>query len=116
LPYQHLITFVGLEEEYEVIKRKLPEMKYKSVSNFAELASIILGSELFIGNQSMAYSIAEITGHSRILEVCPTAHNCIPITANGYDCINVQNLIDIMKHKYKVHEKNGQHTTTKTSI
>jgi ADP-heptose:LPS heptosyltransferase len=100
LPYQHMITFIGLEEEYEVIKRKLPEMKYQPVNDFAEMAGIIKGCELFIGNQSMAYSIAEISGKTRILEVCPNAHNCIPMTPNGYDCINLQNLIDITKEMF----------------
>lgn len=100
LPYQHMITFVGLEDEYEVMKRKLPSMQYYPVEDFAEMASVIQGAELFIGNQSMAYSIAEITGKHRILEVCPTAHNCIPMTPNGYDCINLQNLIDITKEMF----------------
>jgi hypothetical protein len=100
LPYQHMITFVGLQDEFEVMARKLPAMNYCPVNDFAEMAAIIQGAELFIGNQSMSYAIAEITGKTRILEVCPTAHNCIPITPNGYDCINLQNLIDITKEMF----------------
>jgi hypothetical protein len=100
LPYQHLITFIGLEDEYEVMKRKLPLMQYYPVKDFAEMAAVIKGAELFIGNQSMSYGMAEIMGQKRILEVCPVAHNCIPMTPNGYDCINLQNLIDITKEMF----------------
>jgi len=91
--------------EYELLQRKLPAIQYKEVKDFAETASVILGSQLFIGNQSMAYSIAEITGHNRILEVCPTAHNCIPQTPNGKDCINMQNLLVHIKNQFPKHEQ-----------
>jgi hypothetical protein len=64
------------------------------------LASVIKGSELFIGNQSMAYAIAEIIKHPRIVEVCPYANNVIPTGANGYGAFTLVNLIQIMKYKY----------------
>jgi hypothetical protein len=104
-PYMNMITFVGLETEYNILKRKLPGMVYHPVKDFAEMASIVLGSRVFIGNQSMAYSIAEIAGHNRILEVCPYAHNCIPMTPNGKDCANLQNLFEHIKLQFPKHEQ-----------
>ncbi len=48
----------------------------------------------------MAYAIAEVMKHPRIVEVCPYANNVIPTGANGYGAFTVMNLIQIMKHKY----------------
>lgn len=90
--YDHLMTFVGLPDEFAVLSKKLPNMDYKPVNDFYELAQIITGSDLFIGNQSMAFAIAEVTKTNRALEVCPDAHNVIPTGRNGYDCYSMQNL------------------------
>jgi hypothetical protein len=100
-PYADKMTFVGLPEEFRVLSAKLPGMTYTEVQDFAELASVIKGSELFIGNQSMAYAIAEIIKHPRIVEVCPYANNVIPTGANGYGAFTLVNLIQIMKYKYE---------------
>ena len=97
-PYQERITFVGLPQEYRVIKAKLPEIKHYEVSNFYELAQVIQGCNLFIGNQSMAFAIAEQMKHPRILEICPTAHNVIPTGANGYGAWTILNLLQIIKN------------------
>jgi ADP-heptose:LPS heptosyltransferase len=97
-PYQERITFLGLPQEYRVIKAKLPEIKYYEVSDFYELAQAIQGSQLFIGNQSMAFAIAEQMKHPRILEICPTAHNVIPTGANGYGAWTILNLLQIIKN------------------
>ena len=100
LPYQEKITFVGLPDEFRVISAKLPKITYTQVNDFAELAALIKGSELFIGNQSMAYAIAEVMKHPRIVETCPYANNVIPTGANGYGCMTLVNLIQLMKYKY----------------
>ena len=97
-PFQERITFVGLPQEYRVIKAKLPEIKHYEVDNFYELAQAIQGSQLFIGNQSMAFAIAEQMKHPRILEICPTAHNVIPTGANGYGAWTILNLLQIIKN------------------
>jgi hypothetical protein len=100
IPFQHIMTFIGLPNEYEIIKRKLPALNHVAVNSFLDTAAIIKGCHTFIGNQSMSYAIAEIMGHNRILEVSPFAHNCIPMTPNGYDCMNLQNLIEHMKRMH----------------
>lgn len=88
-PWQNEMIFVGLESEYKTLKAKLPAMEFYEVSNFLDMAKIITGAKLFIGNQSMAFALAEITKTKRILEVCKWAQNVIPMGANGYDCLDI---------------------------
>ena len=95
--YQDRITFVGLPEEYRVISAKLPNIKHYPVQNFYELAQVISGCNLFIGNQSMAFAIAEQMKHPRVVEICPTAHNVIPTGQNGYGAWTILNLLQILK-------------------
>ena len=97
-PYQERITFVGLPQEFKVISAKLPDIKHYEVQNFYELAQVIQGCNLFIGNQSMAFAIAEQMKHPRILEICPTAHNVIPTGPNGYGAWTILNLLQIIKN------------------
>jgi hypothetical protein len=52
-------VFVGLPEEYEQFKKTLKwDIPYQPVDNMLELAQYIAGAELFIGNQSVALSLA----------------------------------------------------------
>lgn len=95
--YQDRITFVGLPEEFRVISAKLPNIKYHPVDDFYQLAQVISGCNLFIGNQSMAYAIAEQMKHPRVVEICPTAHNVIPTGQNGYGAWTILNLLQILK-------------------
>jgi hypothetical protein len=103
---QSLITFVGLPEEYKVLSAKLPEMDYSPVNDFAELCAKIKGCGTFIGNQSLAFAIAEVMKHPRILEICPTAHNVIPTGENGYGAWSILNLVTILKNTYGTKENN----------
>ena len=96
-PYQERITFVGLPEEYRIISAKLPDINYCEVQNFYQLAQVIKGCNLFIGNQSMAFAIAEQMKHPRVVEICPTAHNVIPTGHNGYGAWTIVNLLQILK-------------------
>lgn len=95
--YQDRITFVGLPEEFRVISAKLPNIKHYPVDDFYQLAQVISGCNLFIGNQSMAYAIAEQMKHPRVVEICPTAHNVIPTGQNGYGAWTIVNLLQILK-------------------
>jgi hypothetical protein len=52
--------FVGLPEEYEEFKKFSGwELDYHPVKDLLELAQVIAGADLFIGNQSVALSIAQ---------------------------------------------------------
>jgi len=76
------LGFVGIESEYNQIKRSIAKIEYFRVENFLELALIINSSGLFIGNQSFPYSIAESMKVPRLLEQCLYAPNVIPM--GGY--------------------------------
>jgi hypothetical protein len=62
--------FVGTPDEHSAFVSwtncKIP---YRSVHDFKELADLIAGADLFLGNQSMAYSIATGLGKETMLEI-----------------------------------------------
>ena len=61
--------FVGNNEEHEdFVKVTGFNIPYYPVKNFKELADVIAGADLFMGNQSAAYSIAMGLGKSSVLE------------------------------------------------
>lgn len=64
--------FVGLREEYEAFCAEFGRVDYLKVQNALELAEAIGSAELFIGNQSLPFAIAEGMKVKRILEVEPT--------------------------------------------
>lgn len=82
--YDH-INFIGLRSEFEIVSKINRKIKWVEVKDFAEMASVIAGCKLFIGNQSLPYSLAEGLKVPRILEVFPNAPNVIPEGPNGYD-------------------------------
>jgi hypothetical protein len=79
------IVFAGLPEEYEEMKRILPGLQYRPVRDFLELAQVIAGSKLFIGNQSFPFSIAEGLKVLRLLEVDYRNPNVVVEGPTGYD-------------------------------
>jgi len=82
--YKNLV-FVGVESEYKEMKQSIPDLKWRQVKNFLELAEVIAGCRLFIGNQSFPYSIAEALKTPRLLEVFYQAPNVMPSGPGGYD-------------------------------
>jgi hypothetical protein len=82
--YPHKV-FVGVEEEYDDMKKMIPDIEFRKVKDFLELASIIAGSKFFIGNQSFPFSIAEGLKVRRLLEVFHLSPNVIVEGADGYD-------------------------------
>jgi len=79
------LMFLGLKEEYEDMKKMLPQLQHKQVADFLEMASIINSCKLFIGNQSFPFSIAEALKVKRVLEVCYYCPNVNVEGPNGYD-------------------------------
>jgi hypothetical protein len=79
------VVFVGIEEEYNEMKQMIPQLEYKPVNNFLELAATINGSKLFIGNQSFPFAIAEGLKVKRMLELYYKAPNVIPEGPDAYD-------------------------------
>lgn len=82
--YPH-ITFVGLKEEYEDMKKAIPGLKHRAVKDFLEFAQIIAGCKFFIGNQSFPFAVAEGLKVPRALELCFECPNVIPEGPDAYD-------------------------------
>lgn len=80
-----LLKFVGVESEYQEIRKYLPKIEWVQVSNFMDLAQIIAGCKFFIGNQSFPYAIAEALKIPRILEVAMEVINVVPEGENAFD-------------------------------
>jgi hypothetical protein len=72
-------VFVGNKDEHEdFVKSTGFRVEYYPVKDFKELADVIAGADLFMGNQSAAYSIAMGLGKASVLEtikIKPLANN-----------------------------------------
>ena len=81
--YGKTIIFIGTTDEHRDFCNNYGVVEYVATANLLEAASLIKGSELFIGNQSSCMTIAEGLKHPRILEgsllipdcIYPNAHN-----------------------------------------
>jgi hypothetical protein len=61
--------FVGTKDEHEDFEKSTGfRVNYYAVQDFKELADVVAGADLFMGNQSAAYSIAMGLGKSSVLE------------------------------------------------
>jgi hypothetical protein len=78
------VVFVGLPDEYEDMKPHIKGLEYKPVANFRELAEIIAGSKLFIGNQSFPFALAEALKVRRVLEVYYQSPNVMAEGPGGH--------------------------------
>ncbi len=85
------ISFIGLKEEFDDIKKVIPNIKHIITNNALEIATIINGCKFFIGNQSFPFAVAEALKVKRVLEVSYKTPNVIVEGANGYDfCFQAQ--------------------------
>jgi len=94
--------FVGLEEEWSKFNSDFGlDIPHYPVYDFNELAGVIKASAFFIGNQSMAFGIAEGLKVPRILESCVFAPNVIPAGPNAYDFLYTEGLKYCFEKLYK---------------
>jgi hypothetical protein len=78
-------VFIGFADEYAEFKRSTGlEVERYPARSILEMARVIKGSKLFIGNQSLGFALAEAMKHPRILEVYYFAPNCMPQSLNGH--------------------------------
>ena len=70
------IVFVGLKQEHSDFVKEFGEVPFYQVKDSLELAMIINGSKLFVGNQSSPFSISEGLHKTNLLEVCQHCPNC----------------------------------------
>ena len=84
--YSSQLLFIGFEDEFAVFKKRFvpSAARYRKCKDALEMACLIKGSKLFIGNQSLAFALAEAMKHPRVLEICYKYDNCRPQGANGY--------------------------------
>lgn len=78
--YEHFkgrLLFVGLPSEHKEFTRTVGKVSYWNPQDFGELASVIAGSEGFIGNQSFPCSLAIGLGKRVIQEVTPVSPDCL---------------------------------------
>jgi len=57
--YGHDAVMVGLPDEHQAFVDEFGFVNYQPTDNFLQLARVIAGAKLFIGNQSSPYAIAE---------------------------------------------------------
>lgn len=79
------ISFVGLHDEYEDIQKQIPNITHIKTNTALDLAQIIAGCKLFIGNQSFPFAVAEALKVKRVLELYFLCPNVIVDGNNGYD-------------------------------
>lgn len=82
--YDNLL-FIGITEEYEELKKSVPNLEFYDVKDFYEMAQIIKSSRFFLGNQSFAYSLADGLKVPRLLEANPDFPVVHPIGEKAYD-------------------------------
>lgn len=77
--------FIGFEDEHEKFmgysKLNMPRLETDSL---LEIAMVIKGSELFVGNQTFGFALAEAMKVQRVQDVWLGKENCLPQSNNGY--------------------------------
>ncbi len=76
--YHTKMVFVGHRQEHELFKGFAPQCKfdYYPTKDALELARVIAGAKLFVGNQSLALAIAHGLYKKVMVEVWPQNDNC----------------------------------------
>jgi hypothetical protein len=77
--YGEKMLFVGLENEHELFERENGQIEYAPTNDLLELAELIAGADMFIGNQSCPMWIAFGLGKRIIQETWLGGPNsCVP--------------------------------------
>lgn len=75
--YGERIIFIGLPDEHARFCEAFGAVEYQHTRDFLQVARMIAGSALFIGNQSSCMTVAEGLKHPRIQESCLSHPDCI---------------------------------------
>jgi len=93
--FRNRLLFVGLKHEWREFIGHHGYVGYQPTDNMLEVAQLIKGSDLFIGNQSCANAIAEGLKHNSIQEVSLEFPDCVYVRPNAqYVADGVVNLPD----------------------
>ncbi len=76
--YGHQMVFIGTPEEHELFCGYAPELKIPRhpTGDLWDVARVIRGSKVFIGNQSCPLAVAHGLGHNVIVQEWPANRNC----------------------------------------
>jgi hypothetical protein len=78
-------VFLGFEDEWKIFKAMTGlEIALYQPESYADVCSVLLGSKLFIGNQSFVYALAEALKVNRVQQASLVCPNCLPIGSNGH--------------------------------
>lgn len=86
--YGDKLLFVGLQHEWSEFCGHWGMVERKEVKDFLELAQLIKGSLLFIGNQSSPMAVCEGLKHPSIQETSTDPADCIYKRDNAQYCYN----------------------------
>jgi hypothetical protein len=89
--------FIGVDREYKIISQYTSNFNHLKVMDFLEMAAVINSSPLFLGNQSLAFAIAEGLKVKRILESFYNAPNVIPQGGEWYQFNDQKQLKKILE-------------------
>ena len=93
--------FIGIKEEYDDLKKQIPNLEFYEPKDFLEIAQIIKSSKFFLGNQSVCYPIAEALKVPRLLEASPDYPVVQPIGKDAFDFYFQPHFEKWFNHLYK---------------
>ena len=79
------IIFIGLNDEYQDLKKEVTNLEFYECKDFLEAAEIIKSSKFFLGNSSFGFTIAEGLKVPRLMESFPDYPSVYPNGGHGYD-------------------------------
>ena len=82
--YQNIV-FIGTKDEYEDLRKDIKNLELYDCKDYLDMARVIKACRFFIGNQSVAYPMAEALKVPRILEAEPNFPVVQPIGKNAFD-------------------------------
>lgn len=94
--FGHQAAFIGTEGEHAVFERQVGRLPHIPTQNLLEVAQIIAGSSLFVGNQSCPLAIAEGLKHTLIQEVYLDIPNCLFFRENCYPILTLPQLFFVL--------------------
>ena len=75
--YKNKAMFIGLPEEHDAFQREFGTIEYRRTENILEVAELIAGSQMFVGNQScpawIAIGLAHPIGSENVAGTSKTA-------------------------------------------
>jgi len=104
-PFKDKVIQLGRLGEQELFEKTWGfGFEFRRCEDTLEIAEIIAGSVLHIGNQSLCFAIAEGMKHPRVLEVYVQRPNCGPIGPNAYTALSgelIESKLNDQKEKWE---------------